>query len=632
ATRIARRLTEIEVLSRDEPFAFAHPVLRRSVYDRLTLTDREAAHSRAADVLRAAGAGPEAIAAHVAALGPSGSSTAATVLAESARHAMSRAAPDAAARLLRRALAEQAPEPPRADLLFELGQAETAVRDPAAIAHLQEALGLAADPHQRGRIAIALSDLLVAAGQWGPALEVVATAIPEMEARAPELLAELESFRAVGMAYDARLVHEFDRERERFDELSRGDGWAAKALAALLASIGSVRGESTASVTEKLDRALSGGRLIAERGAGAWAAAQVLCALVCTESYDRALAVSEQVAAEGRRTGALRGVITGVGYPGMVYDRTGDLAAAEAVLLTVVNVAEQSGMVLWLVTVFQGFCDTLAERPHLAHVARLMDGVEVDPVLASTATGAMLLEARGRVALARMDRVRAREDLLACAPTYEALGLGPMYSPWRSELALALTPAERDQAQSLVAEELELGRASGFGRAEGVALRTAGILDGGERAVELLRDSVAKLEASPARLEHARSQVELGAALRRRQQRSEAIEHLSAGMEQADRCGADRLVARAREELHAAGARPRRTARSGIDSLTASELRVARRAAMGRSNREIAQELFVTGKTVETHLSSAYSKLGLAGKGSRGRLAEVLEAPPSPQG
>jgi DNA-binding CsgD family transcriptional regulator len=317
-------------------------------------------------------------------------------------------------------------------------------------------------------------------------------------------------------------------------------------------------------------------------------------------------------------------VLTGTGYRGMVLDRTGDLTGAEAVLRTLVRFVEESGMMLWLTSLFHAFNDTLLERPQVADVVAMMDALEVDPVFENTAGGAMLLEARGRMALARQDRGRALEDLRKCAATFGALGLGPTYSSWRSALALALPAEERDRADALVAEELELGRASGLTRPEGIALRTAGMLAGGEEAIERLHESVAKLEGSPSRLEHARSLVELGAALRRRQRRSEALEHLSAGMELADGCGADRLVARAREELNATGARPRRAARSGKAALTASELRVARRAAEGRSNEELAQELYVSTKTIETHLTNAYAKLGLSGHGARRRLAEAL--------
>jgi DNA-binding CsgD family transcriptional regulator len=96
-------------------------------------------------------------------------------------------------------------------------------------------------------------------------------------------------------------------------------------------------------------------------------------------------------------------------------------------------------------------------------------------------------------------------------------------------------------------------------------------------------------------------------------------------MELAFACGADRLVARAREELVAAGARPRRIVRSGFGALTASERRIVRLAMEGRSNPEIAQALFLSVKTIETHLSNAYVKLDLSGAGARRRLAALVE-------
>ncbi len=158
-----------------------------------------------------------------------------------------------------------------------------------------------------------------------------------------------------------------------------------------------------------------------------------------------------------------------------------------------------------------------------------------------------------------------------------------------------------------------------------MALRAAGIVHGGEAGIELLRQSVRVLERCEASLERARSLVKLGAALRRRHHRIEARLPLAEGMDLARRCGADRLEARAGEELRAAGARPRRVARRGLDALTASELRVARLAATGRPNVAIAQGLYVSRKTVETHLSHAYMKLGLSGQGARQELRVALE-------
>jgi DNA-binding NarL/FixJ family response regulator len=127
------------------------------------------------------------------------------------------------------------------------------------------------------------------------------------------------------------------------------------------------------------------------------------------------------------------------------------------------------------------------------------------------------------------------------------------------------------------------------------------------------------LEGSAAHLEHAKALLALGGALRRGRRPAEAREPLRLALEVADRCGAGGVVERARAELYAAGARPRVTALAGPASLTPSERRVAELAAEGQSNKEIAQALFVTLKTVEVHLSRAYRKLGITSRRELGR-------------
>jgi DNA-binding CsgD family transcriptional regulator len=136
------------------------------------------------------------------------------------------------------------------------------------------------------------------------------------------------------------------------------------------------------------------------------------------------------------------------------------------------------------------------------------------------------------------------------------------------------------------------------------------------------------LEGSPARLEHARALVELGGALRRARRSAEARGPLQAGLELAVACGAVRLATRARDELSAAAGRPPRRD-VGERLLTASELRVARMAVAGATNRDIARELFVSPKTIETHLSHVYAKLGVDGRGARREL-EAAVAPYDP--
>jgi DNA-binding CsgD family transcriptional regulator len=176
----------------------------------------------------------------------------------------------------------------------------------------------------------------------------------------------------------------------------------------------------------------------------------------------------------------------------------------------------------------------------------------------------------------------------------------------------------------LAEEELDDARVFGGPRAIGCALRTLGLVTGGEEGIGPLQESVAVLVGSYAKLEHARSLVELGAGLRRTNRRAEARQPLADGLDLACRCGARALVQRAREELHAAGSRPRRMMRTGVESLTPSELRVVRMAAAGASNRDIAQELYITPKTVEGHLGHAYLKLDLSGREARGCLGAIL--------
>ncbi len=639
AGRLAHQLRRIEILSSEDPFNFVHPLVRRSVYDSLSIAERNLLHTSAAALLHDAGMPVERVAAHLSAVPPSGSSSVARVLIEAAEEALARAAPDEAIRWFGRALEEGAPDPPPATIMAELGMTQLILRDREAIVHLEQALDLTEDPALKVRVAVALAEILSQAGEWERGMDVVAVARAELGDAQPELRAgldaEVAAIRCALMAHDPAMIQDFDRERPRFTELAMGDSWASHALAALLAAMAAHRGEGVEKVLALAEQALAGGRLLSERGSGGWASIQVVSALAEIDEYERALAACEEVAAAGRRDGSLVGVITGLGGRGWIHARQGDLAAAEAELRAGLAMAHEVDMPMVDVSAVFYLQDAILERPSSEDLAEMAETIELDPGFAATWSGGMLLISRGRLRVARRDRQRGCEDLRRGLEIQEALHMGPAVSPARSALALALPDADRAEALSLVDEELALARASGLARPIGVALRAAGVLEGGEAGIEQLRESASLLEGSGARLEHARSLVELGAALRRNGRRSEARAPLALGMELADRCGAQRLVTLAREELTAAGGRPRRMATTGPAALTASERRVVEIAAQGASNPEIAQELFLSLKTIETHLSHAYSKLGIAGAGARDRLGKVLDegptAEPSPR-
>jgi DNA-binding CsgD family transcriptional regulator len=260
--------------------------------------------------------------------------------------------------------------------------------------------------------------------------------------------------------------------------------------------------------------------------------------------------------------------------------------------------------------------ETLAERgePEAAEAAN--ERYRLAEQFPTMVQGGWLLAARGRLRLAELRPAEALGDLLAAGDLSARLrSLSSTTTPWRSDAALAHialgAPAE---ARALAAEEVTLAQAYHGPRALGIALRAAGLAEGGRRGIELLRQAGDVLEDSAARLEHARAMTDLGAALRRAGHRAESREILRPALDLAHRCGALALAERARTELIAAGGRPRRLVLSGLDSLTPGERRVAQLAAAGLANREIAQNLFITARTVEGHLTHAYHKLDIAAR------------------
>ncbi|MGO9955658.1 MAG: helix-turn-helix transcriptional regulator [Solirubrobacteraceae bacterium] len=193
---------------------------------------------------------------------------------------------------------------------------------------------------------------------------------------------------------------------------------------------------------------------------------------------------------------------------------------------------------------------------------------------------------------------------------------------WRADAAqLAAGLGEHDRARELLADTVSRARAFGARHALGIALRASGLIEGGDPGLEFLAEAVAVLDGAGFDLKLARTLTEQGAALRRAGRRRDALEQLRRGLDLAARCGALALSGRAREELLAAGARPRRERSWGPDALTASELRVARMAGRGMTNPQIAQALFITRKTVAVHLTRIYQKLDIQ---SRDQLARTL--------
>ncbi len=618
AAAAAKELHRIGVLASEDPAVFSHPVVRRSCYDALSVTERTRAHRAAADVLEGR---HDAVAAHLLAVAPDGSSRTAARLLDAARDASAHGAHDVAVVRLERALAEDAAEPDRVTLLEELGIAQMTQRRPEAVGTLMRARELA-EPAVAARLGLLLAELHAHTGDWDAADQAARTALAAVGGGNPALADELVAFGAAIGAFDPARVAEFDAKREELDAVAEGSTWGARALALLLITIDALRGAAPSEVRARLEALPDDGLPLCDR-AGAWAASWTVWPWLMIDAPDEADAAASALATAGEASGSVLAIIGGIGFRACVALRRGDLAAAEAGLLETMQLALEGGVTMGAVNAAVLATDALLERPGLEGIAGLVAGLELPASFAATATGAMLLDTRGRLALARGDRAAAARDLRAAGEVYEPLRFGPAMSPWRSALAIALLPGERDSARRLAEEELSAARSA---RSEAIALRALGLTATGEESLALLSDARDRAAAAAAPLELARSHVELGAALRRAGRRRAAREELAAGLDLAHRCGALRLSKRAEDELRADGARPRRAATTGVEALTASELRVARLAAEGRSNSAIAAELFVEIKTVETHLSRAYAKLGLSGQGSRARIAGALES------
>jgi ATP/maltotriose-dependent transcriptional regulator MalT len=345
-------------------------------------------------------------------------------------------------------------------------------------------------------------------------------------------------------------------------------------------------------------------------------------ALAAAEGDD-VLPLLERSLDQARKYGAVSDALAGHTYRGMVWLWRGALGEALADARAALRLIEQTHYLVDLPYALAVAVTALVEQGDVDEAARMLHGVDLAGPRRS-GHWFLLQESYGRLLLAQGRPQEALEAMRAAGERFaRTSGRNPALCAWRSGAARCLHELGRaDEARALVEEELALARQWGAARPLGHALRIAATVDGGESRLGLLDEAARVLEDSPARLELAHALVQLGAATRRADQPAQARGILSRGLDAAYQCGATPLADLARSELHAAGARPRRTAVSGPEALTPSERRVADLAATGLSNRDIAQQLFVTVKTVEVHLASTYRKLDIAG---RRQLAEVLQ-------
>ncbi|MBV9041490.1 MAG: AAA family ATPase [Acidimicrobiia bacterium] len=616
-------LAAMEVLAPGDPLRFTHPLVRQAVYDDMSPSTRAGAHGRVADILLAEGEPADEVAAQLLLSGPAGRRDVVETLRAAARLALAKGAPASAVASLRRALAEgAAPGEEHVTLLYELGGAEAFARDPNAAGDLAAARQLSDDPVQRARIGWALAEFQLLSGAWGPAVSLVREVLAELGDRDPDVQARLEGLRAANDAYDPAQTVALDDRLPRLRSLVDTSGPGTRTLALVLAILAILRGGDLADARELIERGLDEGRLLRDEGSESLALAQGIGALISLDDIEGAEAATAGVFDDARRRGSVLGYIAGCYYRTWIDSQRGRLHVAETYLRSVFEQSLEHGVTYALPSVIWAGQDVLLERAGVGDIVDFIESVQLDASLLATISGAWVLIVRGRLRLLQGRRMQGIADLRAAGQLCDATRLiNPITVLWRSPLALALAGDDIGEAKRLVASELETTHRLGLTRCEGVTLRASGVIEGGSSGVDLLRRSLACLERVDAPLERARTLVELGAAQRRLNQRVAARDPLTQGLDLAHVCGAERLAARAIEELRASGARPRRRRLSGPEGLTSAEARVARMAADGMTNREIAQALFVTTKTVENQLTTVYRKLDVR---SRDKLSEAL--------
>jgi DNA-binding CsgD family transcriptional regulator len=403
------------------------------------------------------------------------------------------------------------------------------------------------------------------------------------------------------------------------------DTLGARLVAGMLARHDALYGRPRLSVLALAHRAVGSDAAYASDLEAGYPHMYALVALVMADELELAERRYTAAVERAEQRGSLVGAGIALFQRALIRKRRGALSAAGNDARRALELATRTSE-NWLimmavaalveVLVEQGDIDT-AEATLERH--GLAEGFHESPYFLSLAL------ARSAARLAAQRPAEAHADAAAVVRIADALGLrNPIFGPGRSLAALALTALGRPaEARELAHDELAIAEAAELPSAIGTARRVLALATGGDAAVPLLRDAVGVLESAPVPLELARALADLGAALRRGGQRQAAREPLARALELAHRHGAVQLATTARTELHAAGARPRRIIRSGIESLTPSERRIAELAAAGLSNAEIAARLFITVKTAEHHLSTIYRKLGIR---SRRELPAALDA------
>jgi DNA-binding CsgD family transcriptional regulator len=630
-------LSGARLIDDTRPLAFVHPIVRNAIYLDLTATQRARAHRHAAKLLMDEDAPGELVAAQLLLSDPSGDAAVVAALRGAAAEALARGAPDDAVTYLARALAEPPPARVRADVLLEVGTAQAVAHDPAAVDQLAAAIRSVTVASKRAAAARLLARELLLSARMADAVAVLDQALAALGDGGSDGDRELALALASDRAFITRIAPTGVGSRRAGSRHLRtllGDSIEHPITAAERTAVINIAVDETSvctpatEVVALADRGIGHGQLLAEQTSDSPIFSSAVLVLVFSDQLEQACQLYAAGIEDARRRGSVAGFVQSSCFRAHTLLRLGRPLDAEADARASLE-TEDKPLPQVLPMQLAALVDALIDRGELGLAKEELERRDMDGPLAHHYHASHLLESRARLRLAEGRPEAAVRDALDAGERQESMQMpNPSMLAWRSTAALAAAATgDRVKALELVTDELELARQFGAPRAVGIALRARGLVSEPGERIASLREAVTVLRGSPARVEYARALVDLGAALRREQQRAQARDPLRLGLDLAIAAGADGLAARARDELAATGAKPRSVRITGPGSLTPSERRVARMAADGLTNNQIAQALFVTPRTVEMHLTSTYRKLSI---GSRAQLASALEADPAP--
>lgn len=608
------RLRDAGFLVDDAAPRFAQGFVERAVYDGLGTGRRSMLHRRSARALFEAG-DAERAALHITSAEPGGEAFAVIALMKAARRMSARGEFGAAAALLRRALVEPPAADHRAAVLRELGLTLMHVQPADAVVAFAEAevLGSEVDPADKAHA-------LVAAGRTSDALAALEDALNDSDGAPAEAL-EAQLLATEQLASPGQRRH---AARIADQIASRGETLGTRLLAAHVATTRLADGEPAQEIERMLRDALRDDWLLQEATQSSITPVYALNALARLGRVEEAIAGLEYHVDFHRARGSVTQLALCLSFLSRMRRAAGRVHEAHVDATTAVAATEplQAADGAWQVA-RASLALTLVDRGAPEEAISL---------LARTAPESSSFFARDQArsrAIARLaagDPLGAVSDIELVVPVADREGPVADAWDWRSEAVEAHVAAgQLEAARDIALAELRWAQRIGAPWREGRGLRLLAALEDRDTQSELLRQAVELLLGSEWVLERARAQLELGASLRRAGLRREAREHLRAALDTAVRGGAHVLAQRARDEMAASGARLRRELLAGVDALTPAERRVAREATTGATNREIAQSLFLSTKTIESHLRSIFRKLEV---NSRHQLAESLaEAP-----